>query len=141
MNKIGLIITLLCIGTSLFSQDSIAIKELDQVIVTATRTERKLSNATVPTQIISQKTISQSGSLRLNDILAEQTGLFITSGGATSSAGGGVFGNGVQVQGLSPDYTLILLDGEPVIGRQGGVIDLSRLTVANIKKIELVKGP
>ena len=77
----------------------------------------------------------------MNDILAEQTGLYITSGGATTSAGGGVFGNGVQIQGLSPDYTLILLDGEPIIGRQGGVIDLSRLTVGNIKKIEIVKGP
>lgn len=136
-----IIIALLCCTTSLFAQDSIAVKELDQVIVTATRTERKLSNAAVPTQIITQKTISQSGSLRLNDVLAEQTGLYITSGGATSSAGGGVFGNGVQVQGLSPDYTLILMDGEPVIGRQGGVIDLSRLAVGNIKKIELVKGP
>ena len=51
------------------------------------------------------------------------------------------FGNGVQIQGLSPDYTLILLDGEPIIGRQGGVIDLSRLAVGNIKKVEIVKGP
>jgi outer membrane receptor for ferrienterochelin and colicins len=33
------------------------------------------------------------------------------------------------------------LDGEPFIGRQGGVIDLSRLSVGNIKKIEIVKGP
>ena len=48
---------------------------------------------------------------------------------------------GVQMQGLSPDYTLILLDGEPLIGRTGGVFDLSRVTVGNIKKIEIVKGP
>ena len=152
MYKIIFIISILFFHAtaSLFAQlsrmnqpdgDSTIIKDLDQVVITATRTERKLGNSAVPTRIVSQKIISQSGSLRLQDILAEQTGLYITSGGATSSAGGGVFGNGVQIQGLSPDYTLILLDGEPVIGRQGGVIDLSRLTVANIKKIELVKGP
>ena len=121
--------------------DSLFSKTLNELIVTATRTERKLSNVAVPAQLIFQKTISLSGSLRLNDILSEQTGLFITSSGATSSAGGGVFGNGVQMQGLSPDYTLILLDGEPMIGRQGGVIDLSRFTVNNIRKIEIVKGP
>lgn len=121
--------------------DSLFSKTLNELIVTATRTERKLSNVAVPAQLISQKTILQTGSLRVNDILSEQTGLFITSSGATSSAGGGVFGNGVQIQGLSPDYTLILLDGEPIIGRQGGVIDLSRLTVNNIRKIEIVKGP
>jgi outer membrane receptor for ferrienterochelin and colicins len=121
--------------------DTLFNKTLDELVITATRTERKLSNVAVPVQLIHQKTIRQSGSVRLNDILAEQTGLYITSSGATSSAGGGVFGNGVQLQGLSPDYTLILLDGEPIIGRQGGVIDLTRLAVGNIKKIEIVKGP
>jgi outer membrane receptor for ferrienterochelin and colicins len=45
------------------------------------------------------------------------------------------------MQGLSPDHTMILLDGEPLIGRQGGVMDLSRFAVGNIKKIEIVKGP
>ncbi len=122
-------------------EDSSHFRQMDEVVITATRTERKLSNVAVPTQLISNKIIQQSGSLRLTDVLQEQTGLFITSGGTTSSVGGGVFGNGVQIQGLSPDYTLILLDGEPVIGRNGGVLDLSRLAVANIKKIEIVKGP
>jgi len=125
-----------------FSQeDTLFSKTLTELVVTATRTERKLSNVAVPVQIISRKAITQTGSVRLNDILSEQTGLYITSGGATTSAGGGVFGNGIQIQGLSPDYTLILLDGEPIIGRQGGVIDLSRLSVGSIKKIEIVKGP
>jgi outer membrane receptor for ferrienterochelin and colicins len=122
-------------------EDSSKIRQMDEVIITATRTERKLGNVAVPVQLINGKTIQQSGSLRLTDILQEQTGLFITSGGTANTPGGGIFGNGVQVQGLSPDYTLILLDGEPVIGRNGGVLDLSRLAVANIKKIEIVKGP
>src|SRR6187401_2502293 len=133
---------LISISLPVFSQsDTLFSKTLTELVVTATRTERKLSNVAVPVQIISRKTITQSGSVRLNDILTEQTGLYITSGGATTSAGGGVFGNGIQIQGLSPDYTMILLDGEPIIGRQGGVIDLSRLTVGNIRKIEIVKGP
>ncbi len=127
---------------SVFAQeDSLSSNLLEQVIVTATRTEKKVGNVAVPIQIISQKTILQSGSLRLNDILAEQTGLAITGGGTTSSAGGGLFGSGVQLQGLSPEYTMILIDGEPIIGRQAGIINLSRITISNIKKIEIVKGP
>ena len=47
----------------------------DSVVVTATRTERKLSNITVPVTIINAKTIQQNGSLRLTDILKEQTGI------------------------------------------------------------------
>ena len=142
MKKINSILLILIFTVPAFSQeDTLFSKTLTELVITATRTERKLSNVAVPVQIISKRSITQTGSVRVNDILSEQTGLYITSGGATTSAGGGVFGNGVQLQGLSPDYTLILLDGEPIIGRQGGIIDLSRLSVGNIKKIEIVKGP
>ncbi len=103
----------------------------NEIVVTATKTERKISTVAVPVTIISQQRILQAGSLRLNDILQEQTGLFLTA----------AFGSGVQMQGLNPDYTLILIDGEPLIGRTGGVLDLKRITVGNIKQIEIVKGP
>jgi len=111
---------------------AIKTRELEEAVITATRSERRLGSVSVPVTIISQKTIRQSGSLRLNDILGEQAGLFITSGYS---------GAGIQVQGLNPDYTLLLIDGEPLAGRNSGVLDLSRITVANIKKIEIVKGP
>lgn len=124
-----------------WSVDTTLMSQLDQVVVTATRNERLLSNITVPTLTVQQKSILLSGHTRLNDVLQEQTGLFMTSGTGSSAVGGGVFGNGIQIQGMSPDYTLIMLDGEPLIGRQGGVIDLSRFTVGNIQKLEIVKGP
>jgi outer membrane receptor for ferrienterochelin and colicins len=141
INVYFLIILLPLVSVSQDRDDTSHIIELDQIVITATRTERKLGNIAVPVQIITKQSIRNAGMVRLNDVLSEQTGLYITSSGATSSAGGGVFGNGVQIQGLSPDYTLILLDGEPIIGRQGGVIDLTRLSVTNIKRIEIVKGP
>lgn len=103
----------------------------NEIVVTATRTERKLSNVAIPFTLINQKKIQQAGSVRINDILQEQTGLYLTSG----------FGIGIQMQGLSTDYTLILIDGQPLIGRTGGVLDLNRITVGNIKQIEIVKGP
>jgi len=122
---------LLCAQDLKKAADTLFQKELNEVVVTATRNERKLGNVAVPVSIISQKTIQQAASLRLKDILQEQPGLFITSG----------FGAGVQMQGLNPDYTLILVDGEPLVGRTSGVLDLNRLTVGNIRKIEIVKGP
>lgn len=132
-NIVLVIIFLISVNVSL-SQDILADTlqgTIEEVVVTATRTERKLSNVTIPTSIISQKQIVQAGSLRLKDVLQEQAGLFITSG----------FGSGVQLQGLNPDYTLILIDGEPLVGRTAGVLDLQRITVGNIKKVEIVKGP
>lgn len=129
------------LGAQVFHVDSLWQVEVPEFVVTATRNERHIGQVAVPTLLVQARSIRMAGHLRLNEVLQEQTGLFLTSGGGSSAVGGGVFGNGIQIQGLSPDHTLILLDGEPLIGRQGGVIDLSRFTVGNIRKIEVVKGP
>ncbi len=132
MKKTGLhILFLLALQQVVVAQKDTTFNNLNEVVVTATRTERKLGNVAVPVSIISNKTIQQAASLRLSDVLNEQAGLFLTAG----------FGTGVQMQGLSPDYTLILINSEPLIGRTAGVLDLNRLTVGNIQKIEIVKGP
>jgi outer membrane receptor for ferrienterochelin and colicins len=57
-----------------FGQSVMVVKDTlasdgDSVVVTATRSERKLSNITVPVTIINAKTIQQNGALRLTDIL------------------------------------------------------------------------
>ena len=114
------------------AKDSAKVENLDEVIITATRTIRQLSSLPLPAQIISQKDISRSNSVRLNDILNEQTGLI-----TVSDFGGG---EGIQMQGLDSEYTLILVDGVPLVGRLAGTLDISRITVGNIKQIEVVRG-
>uniref|UniRef100_UPI00404824F4 TonB-dependent receptor plug domain-containing protein n=1 Tax=Mariniflexile sp. TaxID=1979402 RepID=UPI00404824F4 len=47
---------------------------------------------------------------------------------------------GIQLQGLDSQYTLILIDGVPLVGRSAGTLDINRITVGNIKQIEIVKG-
>jgi outer membrane receptor for ferrienterochelin and colicins len=140
MNYYCLLILLLLHSFS-FAQDSIPKFSQDEIIITATRAPQKADNIAVVVSVISKKQIQQIGALKVNEVLQEQTGMFITNGTGSRAVGGGVFGNGLQLQGLSPDHTLILIDGEPVNGRQGGVLDLSRITIGNIKSIEIIKGP
>ncbi|MFD2571106.1 TonB-dependent receptor plug domain-containing protein [Spirosoma soli] len=111
--------------------DSVKGRALEEVVVTATRSERPMGALPLPVAVVSQKQIRQMGSLRLNDVLREQTGLAIVTD----------HGQGLQVQGFGPDYTLILIDGEPIVGRTAGTLDLTRLAVGNIKQVEIVKGP
>ncbi len=122
-------------------QDTLSGQSKEDVIVTATRTERKMSNVAVPAFIISKQQIQATQLRRMNELLQEQTGVFVTSGSGSGGFGGGIFGNGAQLQGMSAEYTLILINGEPIIGRQGGMLNLSRLTLSNIKKVEVIKGP
>ena len=113
-------------------KDTIKAVVIKEVVVTATRTERQLSSLPLPVQLITKAQIKQTGALKLNDILEEQTGLIIVPDF------GGVLG--IQMQGLDAQYTLILIDGVPLVGRSAGSLDLSRVTINNIKQIEIVKG-
>jgi outer membrane receptor for ferrienterochelin and colicins len=114
------------------SKDSTRVEKLDEVVVTATRTLRQLSSLPMPVLLVPKTDIKKSNALRLSDILNEQTGLI-----TVSDFGGG---EGIQLQGLDAQYTLILIDGVPLVGRSAGTLDLSRVTVGNIKQIEIVKG-
>jgi outer membrane receptor for ferrienterochelin and colicins len=111
--------------------DSLRRLALREVVVTATRTERSLTEVPIPVTVISQSQIKAMGSLRLGDVLSEQTGLTTVND----------HGQGIQMQGLNPEYTLILVDGEPLIGRTAGTLELSRVAVGNIQRVEVVKGP
>ena len=127
----GLVVMALLRKTDVLAQDSLASRQLDAVVVTATRSERALSDLPVPVTVIPQQQIKNMGSLRLNDVLAEQTGLAIVSD----------HGTGIQMQGFTPEYTLILIDGEPLIGRTSGTLELNRIAVGNIRQVEIMKGP
>ncbi len=115
------------------AKDSTKVNDLEEVIVSATRTERQLSSLPLPVTLIPKKKILQSGTIRLDEILNEQTGIITVSDESGFE--------GVQIQGIASDYILILIDGVPLVGRSAGNFDLSRLTVGNIKQIEVVKGP
>jgi outer membrane receptor for ferrienterochelin and colicins len=114
------------------AKDSTKVEELEEVIISATRTIRQLSSLPLPAQIISKKEIKAVNSIRLSDILNEQTGLI-----TVPDFGGG---EGIQLQGLDSQYTLILIDGVPLVGRSAGTLDLNRVSVGNIKQIEIIKG-
>lgn len=111
--------------------DSLWQMEMNRVVVTATRAERPTDEVNVPVSVIRQEEITSQGAARVTDLLADQPGLTIDND----------HGSGLQIRGLDPEYTLILLNGEPIIGRTAGTLDLDRLTTTNIERIEIVRGP
>ena len=111
--------------------DSLRHVELSNVVVTATRGAEALGDLAIPADVISDEAIEARGTVRLSDLLSE-------IGGYTTVH---AFGTGVQLQGLGPDYTLILLDGEPIIGRTSGTLDLERLALNGIERVEVIRGP
>jgi len=106
--------------------------EIPEIVVTATRSEKIITNVPIPTSVVTEKQMRAQSAVRLNDLLAEQQGMFINFN---------QWGIGVQTEGLDPAYTLILVDGQPIVGRTAGTLELTRLSVGNIERVEVVKGP
>ena len=105
--------------------------QLDEFVLSATRTDRSVEDLPMPVKVLTAKKIRETGAFRLSDILVEQTGLQLVAD----------HGTGLQMQGLDSDYILILLDGEPLIGKTAGTFDLDRISVTNIERIEILRGP
>ncbi|SFW47097.1 TonB-dependent receptor plug domain-containing protein [Chitinophaga sancti] len=126
---------ILCCGSLCAYSQSDTSHTLKSVEVKAVHLETLSSRAAMPVTVISRKTLEMMGSRRLDEVMREQTGIAIVN---DVSAGSRAIG--MQLQGFSADYILILIDGQPMIGRNAGNFDLSRITVADIERIEIVKG-
>ncbi|MBI3260698.1 MAG: TonB-dependent receptor [Ignavibacteriae bacterium] len=114
--------------------DSVIVKKnytTQQVVVTGTRNESLVQDSPVRVEVISNAQLQSTAMVNAADLLREQTGLLLTTNLRT----------GIQMMGLGPDYTMILIDGQPMVGRIAGVLELSRISVGNIDRVEIVKGP
>jgi outer membrane receptor for ferrienterochelin and colicins len=135
ISKLILLCAIIIISNiNVFSQDEDSIKtiEMKEVMVSANKTEKPFVELTVPAKIISKEEIESSGHSRLDEIISEQVGVVTVPGFGGSE--------GIQLQGIDPEYTLILIDGLPIIGRVAGILDLSRISLGSVERIEIVKG-
>ncbi len=103
------------------------------IVVTGTRSETPLAASPVVTEVIDRKRLEESGVQTLSEALTLRPGLWIDRGVAGTT--------GITIQGLGPQYSLILVDGARQIGRTDGYLDLDRFGVADIEQIEIVRGP
>ena len=105
--------------------------QMDEVVVTGTKTEQRLKDTPVITEVITRSEIEATGAENIGEVLEHRVGIVVDRD---------AHGDGVQLQGLDSDYILILLDGEPQVGRIAGKLDLARIAVENVERIEIVKG-
>ncbi|MFK7931397.1 MAG: TonB-dependent receptor plug domain-containing protein [Myxococcota bacterium] len=104
----------------------------DVIVVTGLGQEEDASRAVHHTRVIDGDMLRASGAQTVADALETESGVQVVDG---------VGGTGIQLQGLDPEHTLILIDGIRVGGRVGGTLDLRRINVADIEQIEIVEGP
>ena len=105
---------------------------LNEVVVTGTKSENTLKNVPVITQVISARQMMDLGITTVLGALEKMVpGLEVSQFGTLAT---------VTLQGMDAKYVLFLIDGERIAGEVDGDIDYSMLNLENIDRIEVIKG-
>lgn len=135
-------VTVLLLTTSLygpaFAEESPVAVTLDEVLVTATRTEQNLKNiGGTSVTVISEEEIAAKQQNTVADVLRGTPGLDIKSDGGMGTK------TSIFLRGSDSKNTLVLVDGimfnDP--SSTNRLSDIANLTTDNIERIEIVRGP
>lgn len=107
---------------------------LRELVVTATRVALPASAVPAAVTVVDRQAIRASGAKHLLDVLRGVPGATIVQTGPYGSTAS------LFLRGGESDYVKVLVDGVPV-NQPGGAIDLSSLTLDDIDRVEVVRGP
>ncbi|WP_313241841.1 TonB-dependent vitamin B12 receptor [Stenotrophomonas sp.] len=108
---------------------------LDQVLVTATRTPIALQNSISPAQVIDRAEIERSQAPSLQDLLRGRAGINLNNSGGLGKQ------SSLFLRGTNSAHTLVLVDGVRINTGDLGLAMLQDLPLAQIERVEIVRGP
>ncbi|TNE49189.1 MAG: TonB-dependent receptor [Deltaproteobacteria bacterium] len=108
--------------------------DVDPVVVTGTRTKRRVSDTPVKTEVVSAKRIQAKGARNLIEALAFEPGVRLDNQCSVCNT------TGLRLSGLPGRYLLVMVDGLPVYSSLGLTYGLLQIDTMDIKQIEIVKG-
>jgi vitamin B12 transporter len=116
--------------------DSLAIQNLNEVVLSTNRIETPLTQNSKTIQVITAKQIRQTGVTHLVDLLQQIAGVDIKRRGAGSAQAD------LNIRGGTFDQTLLLIDGIKLDDAQTGHHSLNFLPPPQVvERIEIIKGP
>ena len=107
--------------------------QMNDVVVTSTRSGYLLRDVPIATEVISTKEVSESGAVTVSELLSQRAGVSTS----VNVDGGAIF----NMLGLDSRYILILKNGQPITGRFNNRVNLNQISIGNIKGLEITKGP
>lgn len=109
----------------------------DEITVTAGHSDRRIQDVPLRVEVVDREEIEEKalmtpGSVAL--LLAETTGLRIQTTAPSTGAAN------VRIQGLRGRYSLLLSDGLPLYGVDGGSLSLLQVPPLDLDQVEIIKG-
>jgi len=107
------------------------------VTITATRTEKDVMDVGRSVTVLSGDDLKQPGVNTVAELLSQQEGIYVVGTGQNPGAIQSLF-----MRGADANHTSIMIDGVPLTDQSSdhGELDLSELSLADVDKIEIVRG-
>ncbi|MEA5005562.1 MAG: TonB-dependent receptor [Rikenellaceae bacterium] len=119
---------------SLFFELDEDLLNLEQLVVTATRTEHYIKDVPVRTEVITAKALENKNATNLFQALEGTPGVRVENQCQYCNF------TMVRMQGLGAEHTQVLINGQPMYSGLAGIYGLQQLSTVDIGKIEVVKG-
>lgn len=113
-------------------------EELEEVIVSSTRTSRTIQNTPTRVETIELEEIDEKSNMRpanVSMILHESTGIAVQQTSATSANAS------IRIQGLDGRYTQLLKDGYASFGNFASGLSILEIPPLDLAQVEIIKGP
>ena len=109
--------------------------DLDEIVVTGTRTDVAIEDSLVPAQVIDREEIERTQARSLPELLKGRAGLNITNQGGPGKL------TSIFLRGAESDHVLVLVDGIRIGSATAGLASFQDLPVDQIERIEIIRGP
>ncbi|MBR5074330.1 MAG: TonB-dependent receptor [Bacteroidales bacterium] len=114
------------------ASDTTKASKLNPIVVTGSGHHQRLKSTASPVRVLSAAQIREQGITSLQDALIKM----LPQIQMTPSS----MGNFLRLNGLGNKYALILVNGRRIIGDMAGNVDLDRIDLSRVKRIEVLDG-
>lgn len=108
---------------------------LAQTVVTATRTEQPLADLVADVTVLDRSEIERSGATGLADVLVRVPGIEMIRNGGPGTR------TDVYIRGAETRFTAVFVDGVRVDSQSTGGAPWEAIPLAQIERVEIVRGP
>ena len=114
--------------------DKIKMKNIEEIVVTGTRTPKRKTNSAVIVNLINSKTLDQVVATTLSEGLKYQPGLRVETDCQTCNY------TQLRINGLQGGYSQILINSRPIFSPLMGLYGMEQIPTNMIDRIEVVRG-
>lgn len=109
--------------------------EMDEVVITGTKKETFVKDSPIKVEVITSRFLQLNPTSNVIEAMA-------TVNGVQEQINCGVCGtNDIHINGMEGPYTLVMIDGMPIVSALGSVYGFNGIPTDLVDRIEIVKGP